>query len=88
MAQVIKLKDFLKPSYEAIKRENMLKMVENTQKLFSMLEMDGTDVAKELIDFLSKAFVDIADGATCCEYENKFCNLEIYVNIKKRSHEE
>lgn len=84
MAEVIKLKDFLKPSYEAIERENLLKKAENTQKLFSMLEIDGTDVAKSMIDFLAKSFVDIADGATCCEYENKFCNLEIYVNIKKR----
>lgn len=91
MAEFIKLSEFLKPSYEAIKKAADNKQSGNRQKkagnLLELLESDGAPVAKALIDFLAAAFVDISDGAHCCEYENKFENITIYVNIKRKGTE-
>lgn len=87
MAEIITLKEFLKPSYEAIEREKVFKQCEQTNRLFKMLEKDGANVAKALIDFLAKAFVGIADGATDYEYHRIFEEVEVYVNVKKRGQE-
>ena len=84
MAKIITLQEFLKPSYEAIEKEKKAKKAEKTAELFELLESDGADVAKSLIDFLSKAFIDIADGAQCLEWEKETENLEIYLNIKRK----
>ena len=86
MAEIIKLKDFLKPSYEAIEKEQKERDgAKKTGALYAILESDGGEVTKGVIDFLASSFVDIADGATCCEYENEFENLEIYINIKRKA---
>ena len=82
MAGIITLKEFLKPSYEAIEKEKKAKPAD---ALYEILESDGGEVTKGVIDFLANSFVDIADGATCCEYENEFENLEIYINIKRKA---
>lgn len=84
MAIFMSLKDFIKPSYEAIEKEKRKKDEETTKKLFEILETDGAAVAKSMIDFLSSAFVGIAGGAQNYEYHRIFENLEIYVNVKKR----
>lgn len=81
MAEMINLQDFIKPSIEKIRNEKNANDIKNLSEL---LKIDGAPIAKAIIDFLATAFVDISDGAHCCEYENKFENLEIYVNIKKR----
>ena len=92
MAEFITLEKFLKPSYEALKKaaekEKKEKTAKRAETLCELLESDGAPVAKALIDFLATSFVDISDGATCCEYENQFENLEIYINIKKRGYYE
>ena len=84
MAEIIKLKDFLKPSYEAIEKEREAQKAEKAANLLKILESDGADVAKSLIEFLASSFVDIADGATCIEWEKQTENLEIYLNIKRK----
>ena len=85
MAEMIKLKDFLKPSFEAIEKEKQQKEAESVKSLVELLKIDGAPIANSLIEFLAGAFVDIADGATCVEWEKLTENLEIYLNIKKRS---
>lgn len=85
---MITLKDFLKPSYEAIEREREVEEAKNIKKLFDLLETDGADVAKSIIDFLSSAFVGIADGAQQYEFHKLFENVEIYINFKKRGYNE
>ena len=84
----MKLKDFLKPSYEAIEREKRKKQEKQEGALIWLLESDGRDLAKSLFDFLASAFVDIADGATCLEFEKETENLEIYINIKRKGQNE
>ena len=79
--KIISIQEFLKPSYEEIENEKKAKREEKTAELFKLLESDGSDVAKSMIDFLSKAFVDIADGAQCLEWEKETENLEIYLNF-------
>lgn len=85
MAEMLKLKDFLKPSYEAIEKEKKAKKAEKAAALFELLESDGADVAKSIIEFLATAFVDISDGARCLEWEHKTENLEIYLNITRKA---
>lgn len=87
MAEIIKLKDFLKPSYEAIEKEQKAKKAEKAAALCELLESDGADVAKSIIEFLATAFVDISDGATCLEWEKQTENLKIYLNIKRKGTE-
>ena len=92
MAEFMNLKDFLKPSIEAIRKEQKEK--ENEKKrdslleFFDLLEVDGRDLSKSLIDFLSEAFVDLSDGARCLEWEHETENLEIYLNIKRKEKHE
>ena len=91
MAEIIKLKDFLKPSYEAIEREK--KERENEQnrdsllQFFDLLQLDGRDIAKSLFDFLATAFVDISEGATCLEWEKQTENLNVFLIIKRKGTE-
>ena len=85
MSEIIKLKDFLKPSYEAIEKEQKAKKSEKAYALCELLESDGADVAKSLIEFLAGAFVDLSDGATCLEWEKQTENFEIYLNIKRKA---
>ena len=91
MAEIVKLKDFLKPSYEAIEKERKEKEQEQKRdsllKFFDLLELDGRELAKSLFDFLATAFVDLAEGATCLEWEKQTENLEIYLNIKRKGTE-
>ena len=84
----MKLKDFLKPSFEAIEREKQQKEAESVKSLVKLLKIDGAPIANSLIEFLACAFVDIADGATCVEWTKQTENLEIYLTIKKRGQNE
>ena len=84
MAEFVKIKDFLKPSFEAIQKEKDKQIAESGRALVNLLENDGAPIAKGIIEFLARAFVDIVDGATCVEWEKQTENLEIYLNIKKR----
>ena len=88
MAEIIKLKDFLKPSYEAIEKEKKATKAEKACALFKLLESDGADVAKSLIEFLASAFVDLSDGATCLEWTKQTENMEIYLTIKRKGQNE
>lgn len=85
MSEIVKLKDFLKPSYEAIEKEQKEKKAEKAGALLKLLESDGAEVAKSLIEFLPSAFVDLSDGARCLEWEHKTENLEIYLNITRKA---
>ena len=91
MADIVKLQDFLKPSYEAIEKEKKEKEKEQKMdsllKFFDLLELDGRDLAKSIIDFLSDAFVDLADGAKCLEWEKETENLNVFLIIKRKGKE-
>ena len=54
------------------------------EKLMQFLNKDGKKSLEFVTDSLSRAFVDLSDGAIEEEYHREFEKIEIFMIVKKR----
>ena len=78
MVEFVKTADFLKS------KKDESAAPDGGDAFSELLKIDGCQIAAGVIDFLSKAIVNLADGANCDEWHKITPNLEIYVTIKNR----